>query len=170
MARKISGQGNDVELNMAAMLDMAFQLLTFFILTFRPAPVESEIALRMPPPKPLQIIDRPFVPPRDIGNDPLSGFNSLAIMLIADKDGGLGQVFIQTNSVPVDSQLAGLDRAMRDALKDPASPFEQVVIQVGSRLHYDQLMHVMDVCSRQTIGGDPSKKLAKLSLVDANDP
>ena len=27
----------EVELNLAAMLDMAFQLLTFFILTFRPA-------------------------------------------------------------------------------------------------------------------------------------
>ncbi len=37
-----------VELNLAAMLDMAFQLLAFFILTFKPAPVEGDIALRMP--------------------------------------------------------------------------------------------------------------------------
>ena len=32
------------------MLDMAFQLLTFFILTFRPAPIEGQISLRLPPP------------------------------------------------------------------------------------------------------------------------
>ncbi len=42
-----------MELNLAAMLDMAFQLLTFFILTFRPAPVEGQILLRMPPPQPV---------------------------------------------------------------------------------------------------------------------
>jgi biopolymer transport protein ExbD len=37
--KKKRNQG-EVELNLAAMLDMAFQLLTFFILTFKPAPVE----------------------------------------------------------------------------------------------------------------------------------
>ena len=41
----------DVELNVTAMLDMAFQLLTFFILTFRPAPIEGQISLRLPPPQ-----------------------------------------------------------------------------------------------------------------------
>src|SRR5262245_18747814 len=39
-----------VKLNLAAMLDMAFQLLAFFILTFRPSPMEGQLALRMPPP------------------------------------------------------------------------------------------------------------------------
>ncbi len=52
MRRKRRGRKSDppaeVELNMAAMLDMAFQLLAFFILTFRPSPVESQISLRMP--------------------------------------------------------------------------------------------------------------------------
>ncbi len=38
---------------MASMLDMAFQLLTFFILTFRPAPIEGQISLRLPPPIPV---------------------------------------------------------------------------------------------------------------------
>ena len=40
--RRKRNQG-DVELNLAAMLDMAFQLLTFFILTFRPSPVEGQV-------------------------------------------------------------------------------------------------------------------------------
>ena len=33
------------------MLDMAFQLLTFFILTYRPPPTEGQIYLRLPPPE-----------------------------------------------------------------------------------------------------------------------
>ena len=47
--RRRRDQGT-VEMNLAAMLDMAFQLLTFFILTFRPAPVEGQLSLNLPPP------------------------------------------------------------------------------------------------------------------------
>ena len=51
MSRKKRKRGlEEVELNLAAMLDMAFQLLTFFILTFKPAPVEGQITLRLRPP------------------------------------------------------------------------------------------------------------------------
>ena len=38
MGGKKHKSNDEVELNLAAMLDMAFQLLTFFILTFKPAP------------------------------------------------------------------------------------------------------------------------------------
>ena len=53
MRRKRRHPPNDVELNLAAMLDMAFQLLTFFILTFKPAPIEGQVLLRLPPPQPI---------------------------------------------------------------------------------------------------------------------
>lgn len=43
---------NGVKLNVTAMLDMAFQLLAFFILTFRAAPIEGHLSLNMPPPIP----------------------------------------------------------------------------------------------------------------------
>ncbi len=43
----------EVQLNLAAMLDMAFQLLAFFILTFRPSPVEGQLLLNLPPPTPV---------------------------------------------------------------------------------------------------------------------
>ena len=42
MARRHSAEG--VELNVTAMLDMAFQLLAFFILTFRPGPLEPAVS------------------------------------------------------------------------------------------------------------------------------
>ena len=37
--KKKARSHGEVELNMTAMLDMAFQLLAFFILTFHPSPV-----------------------------------------------------------------------------------------------------------------------------------
>ena len=41
----------EVQLNLAAMLDMAFQLLAFFIATFKPMTIEQQIALKLPPPE-----------------------------------------------------------------------------------------------------------------------
>src|SRR6187401_3285470 len=46
-------KSEEVQLNLAAMLDMAFQLLAFFILTFRPSPVEGQLLLNLPPPTPV---------------------------------------------------------------------------------------------------------------------
>ena len=47
--RKVKQEG--VTLNMAAMLDMAFQLLAFFIATFKPMTIEQPIAPKLPPPE-----------------------------------------------------------------------------------------------------------------------
>ena len=48
---------------------------------------------------------------------------------------------------------------------DPANPFDQVIVQVGSNLRYDALMKVMDVCTRQKL--PTGEKLSKLSFVEA---
>ena len=48
--RKENSDHENVELNVTAMLDMAFQLLAFFVLTFSPPPLESQFSLRLPRP------------------------------------------------------------------------------------------------------------------------
>src|SRR5712691_360316 len=57
--RKKKKRSEAVELNLAAMLDMAFQLLAFFILTFKPNPVEGQINLNLPPPVPIMDQTKP---------------------------------------------------------------------------------------------------------------
>jgi biopolymer transport protein ExbD len=159
----------DVELNMAAMLDMAFQLLTFFILTFRPAPFERELPLHMPSPQPLAVsrsIAKPLGETTDL-IDPLSNYHTLPIILTSSDDGRLRQIRITEQEVAVDEKLSLFHITLSKMLNDPGSPFDRVIIQVGSKLRYDELMRVIEVCTRQTIGGD-QKKLTKLSLVDEN--
>jgi biopolymer transport protein ExbD len=60
---------DEVELNLAAMLDMAFQLLSFFMLTFRPPVGESQFGLFLPPP---QVVADPDAN-KDLGSTPLKG-------------------------------------------------------------------------------------------------
>src|SRR6266852_4985626 len=96
-----------VELNLAAMLDMAFQILTFFILTFRPAPVEGQIQLRMPPPQPLATANAKQQAGEDEKNkNPVVGLNTIKVILSATDDGMLRQIFVEGNEIVVDPKLA----------------------------------------------------------------
>ena len=163
MSRKksrVRRQG-DVELNLAAMLDMAFQLLTFFILTFKPAPIEGQISLRMPPPQPVVLQQAKEKSAGSSDKDVTTGLDSLVISAYPNKTGGLGsmQVFDQ----PIGT-LSGLNTELRAKLTAANTPFEQVVVQVGSGLRYDALMSVIDICTRQKFAdGTP---LTKLSFVE----
>jgi biopolymer transport protein ExbD len=149
-----------VELNLAAMLDMAFQLLTFFILTFRPAPTEGEVALRMPLPQPVapRGEDPPAGTPSPVSSSDLS---SLVVSVSPNAGGGLGTMAI--GETPVGG-LASLDRQLRTILSDGSNPFEQVVVQVGSDVRYDALMSVIDICTKQKMSN--GKPLTKLSFVE----
>jgi biopolymer transport protein ExbD len=169
----------EVELNLAAMLDMAFQILTFFVLTFKPAPVEGQIALRMPPPQPLAIqAGKAQAGSTEENKDPVAGFNTLAIWLDAGDDGHIEKLAVgaitansnQRQDISVDRDLTLLNTTLAGMLNDPGSPFDQVVIQVGDKLRYDELMKVIGICTKQTVGGDPKNKLSKLSLVSEGNP
>jgi biopolymer transport protein ExbD len=160
--RRRKREQGDVELNLAAMLDMAFQLLTFFILTFRPAPIEGQVLLRMPPPKPVTaVVGGQAAGSNEENTNPLKGLTTLVITIGANNAGNLQQIRVGDSS---SAAVPAFERRLRDLLSDPGSGFDQVIIQVDSRLRYEALMQVVDVCTRQKL---PSgEKLTKLSFVE----
>jgi biopolymer transport protein ExbD len=160
MRRRYQREQSEVELNMASMLDMAFQLLTFFILTFRPAPLEGQISLRLPPPIPVT------KGAEQVGSDTtntnlVKGVDTLTITIFADKSGEIGSLGIGESAVP---NLTDLESRLEQIFADPDNSFEQVVIQVGSTLHYDALMKVVDICTHLKLAN--GQKLSKLSFVE----
>ena len=151
----------EVELNLAAMLDMAFQLLTFFILTFRPAPVEGQVLLRLPPPKPVTNVVGQAAGSNAENANPVEGLTTLVITAVANNDGSLRQMAIGETSM---GNIQAMERRLTTVLSDPGSGFDQVIIQVDSRLRYEELMQVVDVCTRQKLPN--GEKLTKLSFVE----
>ena len=162
--RKHRKSQGDVELNLAAMLDMAFQLLTFFILTFKPSPIEGQVSLHLPPPQPVTNAAGKTAGADDANKNPVSGLNSLVISAFSTRSGQIASLAIGEGGVPNIAQLEGRLKAV---LGDPGSPFDQVIIQVSSALRYEELMKVIDVCTRQTL--PTGKKLSKLSFVELPD-
>ncbi len=93
--RKKKHLQGEVELNLAAMLDMAFQLLAFFILTFKPAPTEGYIALRMPPP---QATTKPGAAAASEPNPamtPIDRLETLMVTIKSNAEGGIGSLQIE---------------------------------------------------------------------------
>ncbi len=154
-------QGGGVELNLAAMLDMAFQLLAFFIMTFKPAPIEGQINLKLPPPEAIKGAPGQKVGSNENNKNPVQGIETLTISVFATASGKIATLAIGEANV---AGVSALNGRLKDVLSNPNSPFQQVIIQVGSRLRYEELMKVIDVCTKQTL---PSgEKLTKLSFVE----
>lgn len=161
MSKKRRKRTEEVELNLCAMLDMAFQLLTFFILTFRPPPVEGQVSLRLPKPEVVATKQGQTAGSDTSNTNPVAGLNTLVVSVASTPNGAIGSLAVGEGGV---ATLGQLETRLRVVLSDPGNPFEQVIIQVGDKLHYDSLMSVVDVCTRQTLPN--GEKLTKLSFVE----
>lgn len=160
--RKKKHSDGGVELNLAAMLDMAFQLLAFFIMTFKPAPIEGQINLKLPPPKPVAGVKGGEQAGNDDNNQSaVEAINTLVISIFATQGGRIQTLAIGEGNV---AGVSALDGRLKAVLSDANSPFDQVIIQVGSKLKYEELMKVVDVCTKQTLPN--GEKLTKLSFVE----
>lgn len=127
------------------MLDMAFQLLTFFILTYHASPTEGQFAMTMMPPAPAtdfraQATAEPAAPNESLP----AALRTLPTVLRAGESGSLGHVTI--GETPVEGMEA-LKKELATILKDPTLPFDQALIKVDPNLRYSELMQVIDVFS-----------------------
>jgi biopolymer transport protein ExbD len=152
----------EVNLNMAAMLDMAFQLLTFFILTFKPTTIEQQIALKLPPPEAIKSKDASANTKKSDAVE--VQLKTLQVAADAQPDGGLaGLSFIETGERA--RNLDDFEAKMRRML-NPAGgteSYEQVIIEVDPRLELQQVMLIIDRCLRQKLAD--GKQLTKISPI-----
>lgn len=136
MRRSRSEEGFEVSL--APMLDMAFNLLTFFIFTFRPAPVELQFNLNLLPISPAA---EPETPPEESPSDQPAPIRMLTTTLFADADGSLSRATLEELEF---EDLEGLGARLEAILSDPDLGFDQATIQVDPRLHYRYLVDVIN--------------------------
>jgi biopolymer transport protein ExbD len=159
MAKK---KEEEVEMNLAAMLDMAFQILTFFILTFKPAPVEGQIQLRMPPPMPAVYIKdaKEKAGDNEANKNPVKALNTLPISVFGSATGKISQIAVGD---AVTNEF-GLGEKLKAAFGDSGAGFDQVIVQVGSSVNYESLMKVIGICTQQKLPN--GERLSKLSFLE----
>ncbi len=149
-----------IELNLAAMLDMAFQLLMFFILTFNPAQIESQFAAYIPAAEP---VTQPQFAEKDQTNSNIQQAGHLEIVVTVEgsETGKIEKLAVDGKVV---NNLAKLNSTVHNAICRLGENCEQLTVQVDANLCYEELMQVVDVCTQQNLPSGGS--LTKLKLVE----
>src|SRR5579864_241286 len=113
----------DVEIQVTPMLDMAFQLLTFFIMTFRPAPAEGQFAMNLLPSQPATRMDAPIS--SDVTSTEVpAGLRTLPTTLRAVEGGRLGRITLGEVDIQSMDQL-------KKELKDILSHRDEYPFEIG---------------------------------------
>ncbi len=138
--RRFQKEHHPGELNLTAMIDVAFQLLAFFLLAIKPVDVYANLLAARPSP-----VDPPPVQPVVP--------SMIKIMVLPQNPGERGTYLV--NDSPVSS--AQLDaRLRRYAETDPS---QTILILCAKHSVHQQLIALLDTCAKY--------KLANLSVVSS---
>ena len=141
--RGSSNSAEAVQLPITPMLDMAFQLLAFFILTFQVANPETRLDLYLP----VAAVALPGSGPRAAAAKPEADDDldaSLIVRAEADDDGSLKRLRLGENELP-DVEALG-ERLRRYASLLEGRPL-RVLLEADDRLRYEEAARLVGACS-----------------------
>jgi biopolymer transport protein ExbD len=158
-----------VELNLAAMLDMAFQLLTFFILTFKPAPIEGQLSLNLPPPVPVTNVEHEKKFGEGMGD--VLAMETLHLSVTSNDRGDVNDLKVEQNTIVQgrfdEANSQRLDSKLQSLFAVQHIPFDRIQIAVDGRLRYGELMKIIDVCHRQKLPDGSAMQKISFTEVEA---
>jgi biopolymer transport protein ExbD len=143
--RRKQGIPEDVEFPVTPMLDMAFQLLAFFILTFQAPTRETRIDLYLP----VAPVALPGASPGQARPRPITSADSLletdlVVRAAADDRGVLKSLTLNGAEVP-DAEALG-DRLGRYAAVLAGKPL-RILLVADDRLRYEEAARLIGACS-----------------------
>jgi biopolymer transport protein ExbD len=142
------------------MLDMAFQMLMFFILTFSPMPLESQVAMALPVAGP---VTQAAVGPEPAVTATASDRHDAAVTVtvLGSATGGIRDIAVNDTIV---SDLDQLGRQMRSVVAKPDRVKTEVILQVDTKLHYQEVMDVLQACNQAAGGNGNGHKITFVEL------
>lgn len=152
--RRKTESGPEPNLPVTPMLDMAFQLLAFFVMTYHPSDLEGQMELSLPSEAITKAQDKEDINPEskvDKEQD-LKLSANLTVIVRTQRDnvnnGLISGISLQdlTGTAPVDT----LDK-LREELKARSATVENrenIKIQADSKLKWEEVINVMDVCQQ----------------------
>ena len=141
MPRRKEEAGVEVTLPITPMLDMSFQLLSFFVVTFRPPSQEGQLSVDLPK------LDAGT--PTDITNDTIKDEYTITV----NGDTEIRSISLQGQTI---TEKAVADtgslfqqlKAIAESKGAKAGELVSITISADDRLIYSKLIEVMDVCKK----------------------
>ena len=130
-----------IEVKMTPMIDVVFQLLVFFLFTFKIVPIEGEIGVNMPPMTAGSTTEEPEIDPEE----------KIKIKLRASEEGRLIAIVVGDN--PIGTELKVLRQLLRDQFVGPGGKADEVEVEIDAdrQLLYLYLIHVTNAIQQAGI-------------------
>jgi biopolymer transport protein ExbD len=154
--RRKRTHGLDVELPITPMLDMAFQLLTFFVFTYRPSSFEGLMQLALPAAGAAQAAPGAPVDPTTSDIDPSIPGLTVVIKSSDKKDAapaGYEVVDEATQKKSPDLKTIAELESYLGSVRKGLQNTDEIKIKADGRLKYEYIVQVMDVCTDPAKGG-----------------
>jgi biopolymer transport protein ExbD len=160
MSRKHRGEAEEVaiEIPITPMLDMAFQLLTFFIFTYHPSALEGQMEMMLPGGGQVKASKAEDVVPDQMSDPEVDAQAKITLRARTQRsdEGGTIQFPIEIEGLSKDSamslkDLEGKLAAMRGADKGEkveGGGADSVKIEADKRLKWSYVVEIMDACKR----------------------
>ena len=158
MPRLKANETEEIKMNMTSMIDIVFQLLVFFVMTFNPPQYEGDFSVKMP---------LNSDTPNDENIDPPTVIN---VKLTSALDGTLSNILV--NSVPVDQSdlYGGLTKVIESELAAEGDPDKaretEVDFDIARELKYAYTVAAIEAVSGKKEGDVVTKLISKIKFKD----
>ena len=138
--RKVA-EGTKIELQMTPMIDVVFQLLIFFLFSFKIVPVEGEIGVNMPP------ITAGAKPK----SEEIEITEKVKVKLRSSEDGALIAIMVGENEIGDNLQM--LTQLLRDSVVGPTGKSDEAEVEIDAdrRLLYHFIIRATNAIQRAGI-------------------
>ncbi len=161
MPRLEAEESEEIKLNMTSMIDIVFQLLVFFVMTFNPPQYEGDFSVKMPLSS--------DAPADDIIEPP----TVISVKLSAALDGALSNILV--DSVPVDQVdlYGGLTKVIESKLASEGDPDKahetEVDFDIARELKYSYTVAAIEAVSGKKEGDVVTKLINKIKFKDNSE-
>ena len=138
--RRKDPSATEPELPITPMLDMSFQLMAFFILTFRPTPTEAQLGLALPSAQG----GASAVPPPSLAIED----DELTVQVYAAENGAIADVVAaaKTGNVTLGPDTGKLFAFLKE--RAAAGPVPNLKLELSERLNYQYVVKLIDEAKR----------------------
>ena len=151
--RRKTDAGPEPNLPITPMLDMAFQLLAFFVMTYHPSDLEGQMDLSLPSEAITRAEKKEDIDPNAKPDPkPLELPANLTVLVRTQQDGSNnGQISALTLQDEAGPQPVDNLAKLKDELKkrqETVENKENIKIQADGKLKWESVIQVMDVCQQ----------------------
>lgn len=151
--RRPGDPGPEVELPVTPMLDMAFQLLMFFIFTYHPSALEVQMELNLPAAGEARAKDMKDVDPSKISDTEIEEPTQVTVIAktqLGDKsDGRVSQIIVDGLAKTTLGNVKELETYLR-RLNGPDKQYQhdKLSIKADGGLRWSHIVEIMDACKK----------------------